>query len=167
VIWPCGKYKPFGPKSQGQDVIMQDLEFDAYSRGAASNVPGEALSKFFTSVVITVGVNDSFKPKVDGGAPIAITLTPGTRTFSQILTQVSAAMVGGTAVGEFLTYDANGAVTGGRIRIVSSALTGSGSSIQIDATGTAQATLGFDTVVHPGFDAVDMMVRLSNADATF
>ena len=166
VIWPCGKYKPFGPKSQGQDVVMQDIESDFYSRGVAANVPGEALSKFFTSVVITGGTNDSFKVKVDGGAPVVITLIAGTRTFAQILSQVNAALTGGSAVGEFLTYDSAGAVTGGRMRMVSSATTGSASSIQVDSSGTAQATLGYDTVVHVGFDAVDMMVRLSNADAT-
>lgn len=170
LIWPCGKYKPFGPKSQGQDVIMQDIESDFYSRGTASNVAGEALGKFFTSVTIVGGTNDSFKVKVDGAAAITITLTAGLRTFAQILSQVAAALTpSGSAVGEFLTYDTDGVVTGGRLRLASSQVTlsGSASSIQVDATGTAQATLGFDTVLHPGFDAVDMMARISCQDGTF
>jgi tail tube protein len=157
IKFPTGKYLPTGIPASGQGELTIKLAGMFYGRGAASNIGGEALSKFFTTVTITAATNDILKIKVDGLAAQSFTLTPGaSRTLAQIVTDL-AALTGATAVAE-----------NGRVLIVSTMATGTGStsSIQIDATGTAQATLGFDTVLHAGWDAVDFWVRLSNANVT-
>lgn len=154
ITFPTGKFLPTGVTASGQGELTQQLKGMFYGRGSASNVPGEALSKWFATTTITLGVNDTLKVKVDGGGAQSFTLTPGSRTPAQIVTDLSG-LTGATA-----------SVENGRVLIQSSGTGGSSSSIQIDATGDAQTNLGFDTVAHAGFDAVDCLVRLSNANST-
>lgn len=153
IIFPTGKYLPTGPTTQGQGEVTLQLDSDFYARGTSSFYPGEALGKYITSVTVGAGTTDSLKVKVDGAAATTVTLTSGSRTLAQLVTQINAGLTGAACVAE-----------NGRLRIYSSNATGG--SIQIDATGTAQTLLGFDTSLHSAYSNVDVLVRVSNADAT-
>jgi len=95
--------------------------------------------------VISTGSNDGLTVIIDGTS-YAVTLTAGSRTASQIASDINAIITSnGTASSQ---------VVGGNtvVRIVSAA-TGTSSTVQILGSSTAASTLGFDAAVHIGVAA--------------
>jgi len=157
VIMPTLKFRPTGPTTAGAGLNTVNFAFKPYAKGSASNVPGQAQSKYLLpTVTIGAGTTDSLKIKIDGAAAITVTLTAGARTPTQLVSDINTAISAtGTA-----------SVENGRVVIKSKATTGSASSVQIDATGTAQTVLGFDTVLHSGYNAAPIIFVLTNTQAT-
>lgn len=152
VWFPTGKYKPFGIAAAGATSLEQRLTGMFY-RNAASLVGAEAVSKYFTTVTITGGTNDSLVIAMNGGANQTFTLTAGSRTPANIVTDLSA-LTGGTA-----------AVENGRV-VIRSSTSGPTGSVQIIAASTADTPLGFHNTLVPGFRTA-CLVRLTNAVASY
>lgn len=134
-------------------VIGQDWQMvrDETAMKFAAEVISENTGPY--NIVVTTG--DLLAVKIDGGAPQNITLTAGAaRTAAQIVTDINATLTGGVAD-----------VWAGRVRIKTN-LAGTGGSVQIDATSTADTALGYDNVARPGLDDCPFLLEVFNARTT-
>lgn len=152
--FPVGKYLPTGINASGQGKLGQQLRGKFYLRGAASDTAGEVLSSAATTYTIGSGTTDSLQVKIDGGSTQTFTLTAGSRTPAQIVTDINATLTGGLA-----------AVENGRVVIRSTTL-GTAGSVQVLSASTADTPLGFHNSVVNGFRA-SCLFRLSNAVASY
>lgn len=150
---PTGKYLPTGITASGQGKLSQQLRGKFYGRGSASDIASEVLSKYFTIVTITGASNDSLVISVNGGGNQTFTLTPGSRTPANIVTDL-ATLTGAVAV-----------VEGGRVVIRNTTL-GTAGTLEVKAASTADTPLGFHNSVVTGWRTF-MLVRLSNAVASY
>ena len=96
-----------------------------------SNMSAYILGSNSGPFTITTGTNDRFSVQVNGGATQTVTLTPGSRTATQIATDIMSQTTGVTALD-------NG---GGALRVVAN-VSGTTSTLAI-VTASADATLGF------------------------
>lgn len=114
-----------------------------------SKIAAEAFGTTAGPYTITTGVNDIFTVKIDGGANLTVTLSPGTRTAAQVVSDLN-------ANGSF-SAAAVADVFHGRVRVTSKqvSLTGASSSVQF-VTGVlhgCETTLGFVGTAMTGFNA--------------
>ena len=96
-----------------------------------ANMSGYVTGTVNGPFTITMGSNDQFSVQVNGGGTQTVTLTSGSRTATQIATDIMGGMTGVTALD-------NG---GGAVRVVAN-VSGTTSSLTI-ITASADATLGF------------------------
>ncbi len=154
VVMPTLKLKPSAPITNDTGLNDLDFEFDAYARGTSSNIPGEAVSKYFGTGTIAGLDTLTLVISPDGGANQTVTFAATDDTVAEVVTAINAQTTLMTASAE-----------NGRIVIRSDALTGSSSSIDVKVASTADGTLGFDNVAHAGYSAKSILVRVSNASA--
>jgi hypothetical protein len=98
----------------------------------ATNKPATLLGTETGDFIITLGVNDEFKFRVDG-LEYTVTLTAGTRTATQVVSDITGVVAGVASVGTLANLD--------KVRLTSTT-TNSGSRIVI-LDGSANDTLGF------------------------
>jgi hypothetical protein len=150
---------PSGVGGKGGKVISASVKM--VDRGAT--IAAEAWGTTIGPYAITLGVNDKFSVKIDGGGTVTTTLTAGAaRTSTQVVADL---MANGT-----FTAVALADVFNGRVRVTSKqiSVSGSASSVQFD-TGVANncaATLGFVSTAINGKTSPLMIefYNSSNAD---
>jgi Phage tail tube protein len=157
IYMPTVVFSPGSITTNGTGLCSIDGNFTAYARGSASDIAPVIRSKWFETVTIGSGTTDSFKIKVDGASAQGETLTAGA---SQTPEDIQTDLAGLT--GCVVSLERQTGETGARVVITDSAK-GSSKSLQIDATGTAQTVLGFDTTAHDGYDAKSIVITLMNA----
>jgi hypothetical protein len=156
VYMPTVKLEPGEVVTSGTGIVKVDFSFTAYARGTSSATAGYVRSQYFSGPVTVNTGNDLIAVKVDGGSIQNVTLTNGSRTVDQIVTDLQAGLTGATVSVERLPNDA-----GGRF-IIQSNTTGTASSVQIDVTTEAEATYGFDNSVHAGLSNQSIIFTLMN-----
>jgi hypothetical protein len=154
IVLPTIVFKPAAPVTSGTGVVTADLEFTAYARGPASSVPAGIRSAFFTSIDVAT---ETLVISVDGAADQTVTFPEDTDTPAEVAAAINAQATGCTAVVERAAGE-----TGGVVRIISNAV-GSAGSIQVKASSTAEALLGFDTAAHLGLSGQSVVAYLVNA----
>jgi hypothetical protein len=151
---PTIKFLPPNVVTAGTGLVTQDLAFDAYGKVGASKLPGRARSNYFTIALMPVLTGLTLVVSPDGAANQTFTMTIAENTPDLVVTKINA-----TATGMVASIDRAAGDTGGVIRI-ESLTKGSASSIQVQASSTAAAALGFDAVPHSGFDGKSILVTL-------
>lgn len=126
------------------------------STGASSSIEinTPASNSANATVGFTVGTytgtagTTALSVKVDGGGTQNITLTAGSRTAAQVVSDINGTLTGG------LASVVNGAVA------ITSNTTGTSSSVQ-GVTSTSLAVLGFDTTLHSGLAAGGVSITVA------
>lgn len=159
----------FGNPNPNYMAPYAALQFLRYGRqlyfirvaGSSAAKAAVALKENTTTGTVTAGVpgpylirsaaNDTLRVKIDAGSFVAVTLTKGVRTASQVASDISTAIGAGATV----TVNPDQTIT------ITSATIGSG-GITIDTFGngsTANATLGFASGAYVGVAATAGMVQ--------
>ena len=135
--------------------VQYDTEANGpFTVGGVIGRPGEVTSATAGDYTIGAGSTDKLNIGVDGGAPVDITLTAGTRTAIQVAATIAAAVTGLSASGAsgsvVLTSDTDGALS--EVEIATS------------LTNGAEAVLGFTIGRYQGAEGV--LVELLDSGTT-
>lgn len=153
VELPTIKFRPPAVVTNGTGLVTQELEFDAYGKAGVSKFPGRVRSGYWTTATLPALDTLTLVLSPDGGADQVVTFT-APANFDAVVTQINAQTTGLTALVDRQADD-----TGGVLRIESDTK-GTGSSIQVKATSTADVLLGLDNAVHTGLDGKSILVTI-------
>lgn len=151
VLFPTVKFKPTSPITNGTGLADIDFEFTAYARGTASDIAGEVCSKYFTTLALS-GL--TLIIATDGAADQTVTFAAADDTPTEAAAAINTQTTLCTA-----------SVENGRV-VIRSDTKGTTSSVKIQVASTADITMGYDNVVHNGYGAKSVLMRVSNASAT-
>jgi hypothetical protein len=148
------KFRPFQLQNNGTGLVKQRADFDIYGKTGVSKYPGRAFSTYWKTSTLPALNTLTLVISVDGGGNQTVTFTTSETTVDAVVTKINADTTGLTASADRAAGD-----TGGVIRIESDTK-GTTSSIQVQASSTADTVLGFDNNVHSGLDGKSILFTL-------
>lgn len=148
------RFRPGQVTTNGTGLVQQKLEFDVYGKAGASRYPARAWSTYFQDASLPSLTGTTLIVSADGGANQTITFQAGDNTLDLLAARVNATATGFTAAVDRQAGDA-----GGVLRLESSSR-GTGSSIAIQGTSTADTLLGIDNNSHSGLDGKSIVATV-------
>jgi len=153
AVFPAVAFRPFAANTQGTGLTTLEGGYDAQPTGSTT---GKVFSKFFSDEALDT-LTLVIAP--DGGANQTVTFGATDNTPDEVAAAINAQTTGCTA-SVIRMYGETGGVV-----MIETDTAGSGGSIKVDATSTAEVLLGFDTSVHTGLSNVSHEVWLFNTVA--
>jgi hypothetical protein len=149
AVFPSAKLLPFSVVPNGTGLNTIEGRFEAQP----GDTKGSARSKFFSTLALN-GL--TLIISVDGGANQTVTFGVGDDTPDEAIIAINAGSTGCVARVERKLGETGGIV------IIESDTAGSGGSIDVKVTSTADALMGFDNVAHAGLTGVSHELWLAN-----
>ncbi|MCU1350215.1 MAG: hypothetical protein JWO56_3245 [Acidobacteria bacterium] len=148
------RFRPGQITTNGTGLVQQKLEFDVYGKAGASRYAARSWSSYFADASLPTLTGTTLIVSADGGANQTITFQAGDNTLDLLATRINTTATGFTA-----SVDRHAGDAGGVLRLESSTK-GTGSSIAVQASSTADTLLGIDNNSHTGLDGKSIVATV-------